>query len=768
MNNFVSTHWGTYETSKKNEKNIKINKWSKDPNPSDFGLGFLESATDDLRINQPHIRKEWLKDRDNRKNLRGLDEFVPVSWKEAIDITAAELKNIKNNFGNSSIYAGSYGWASAGRFHHAKSQLNRFFNLFGGFSSSLQSYSYAAAQTLLPHIVGHDLYSFLDEHNTWNTLEKECDLIVMFGGMPLKNSQVSAGGVGKHTTEIALRKCVESGTKFINISPNANDSAKFLKAKQISIIPNTDTALMLSLAYILIVSDKYDQKFIEDYTSGFNEFKSYVLGENNNQPCTPEWASNITSIPVETIKWLGKKISKNKTMISISWSLQRASAGEQPLWMGITLASMLGHIGTEGGGIGFGYSSVNSTGDVFKKIPWKSLPQGKNKIKDFIPVARITDMLEKPNELFQYDGKKLKYPNIKLIYWAGGNPFHHHQDLNRLVKAWQRPKTIIVNEIWWNAQARHADIILPANTALERNDIMLNPRDPTIIANKKTISSIGESKSDFEIFSCLADKLGFKNSFTENKSELDWLKYLWNESKKVSEEMNLKLPEFDKFWEDGFFEVPIKKTKKIMFKEFRDNPKINALNTPSGKIEITSNTIKNYNLKDCKGYPTWIEPYEWLGRKENFPLHLISNQPEYRLHGQLDNAEYSLKNKIKDREPVLINIEDAKERNIENNDIVLIFNKRGRVLAGARLSNEVMRGVLVLSTGAWFDPDYEINTDLHGNPNVLTKDIGTSQLSQAPTSHTCLVEIRKAKQNEIKQVKIFLKPKTQKKLVQKY
>lgn len=768
MNNFVSTHWGTYETSKKNEKNIKINKWSKDPNPSDFGLGFLESATDDLRINQPYIRKEWLKDRDNRKNLRGLDEFVPVSWKEAIDITAAELKNIKNNFGNSSIYAGSYGWASAGRFHHAKSQLNRFFNLFGGFSSSLQSYSYAAAQTLLPHIVGHDLYSFLDEHNTWNTLEKECDLIVMFGGMPLKNSQVSAGGVGKHTTEIALRKCVESGTKFINISPNANDSAKFLKAKQISIIPNTDTALMLSLAYILIVSDKYDQKFIKDYTSGFNEFKSYVLGENNNQPCTPEWASNITSIPVETIKWLGKKISKNKTMISISWSLQRASAGEQPLWMGITLASMLGHIGTEGGGIGFGYSSVNSTGDVFKKIPWKSLPQGKNKIKDFIPVARITDMLEKPNELFQYDGKKLKYPNIKLIYWAGGNPFHHHQDLNRLVKAWQRPKTIIVNEIWWNAQARHADIILPANTALERNDIMLNPRDPTIVANKKTISSIGESKSDFEIFSCLADKLGFKNSFTENKSELDWLKYLWNESKKVSEEMNLKLPEFDKFWEDGFFEVPIKKTKKIMFKEFRDNPKINALNTPSGKIEITSNTIKNYNLKDCKGYPTWIEPYEWLGRKENFPLHLISNQPEYRLHGQLDNAEYSLKNKIKDREPVLINIEDAKERNIENNDIVLIFNKRGRVLAGARLSNQIMRGVLVLSTGAWFDPDYKINTDLHGNPNVLTRDIGASQLSQAPTSHTCLVEIRKARQNEIKQVKIFLKPKIQKKLVQKY
>jgi biotin/methionine sulfoxide reductase len=227
--------------------------------------------------------------------------------------------------------------------------------------------------------------------------------------------------------------------------------------------------------------------------------------------------------------------------------------------------------------------------------------------------------------------------------------------------------------------------------------------------------------------------------------------------------MNLKLPEFNKFWEEGFFEIPIEKTKKIMFKNFRDNPVKNPLNTPSGKIEITSNIIKNYNLKDCKGHPTWIEPYEWLGNKDNFPLHLISNQPEYRLHGQLDNADYSLKNKIKDREPVLINSADAKERNIENNDIVLIFNKRGRVFAGARLSDEVSKGVLVLSTGAWFDPNYEINADLHGNPNVLTKDIGTSLLSQGPTSHTCLVEIRKAEKNEIKKVTIFSKPHIQKK-----
>jgi biotin/methionine sulfoxide reductase len=297
---------------------------------------------------------------------------------------------------------------------------------------------------------------------------------------------------------------------------------------------------------------------------------------------------------------------------------------------------------------------------------------------------------------------------------------------------------------------------------------MLNPRDPTIVANKKSLMSVGESKSDYEIFSSLAKKLNFESAFTENKSELDWLKYLWNESKEIASKLDLDLPNFNEFWHKGFFEVPIKKTKKIMFQKFREDPKENPLNTPTGKIEISSEPIKSFNLKDCKGHPSWIEPYEWLGGKNNYPLHLISNQPEYRLHGQLDNAEYSLKNKIKNREPVTINIIDAKERNIKNEDIVLIFNERGKVLAGARITDEIMKGVVVLPTGAWFDPDYETNTDLHGNPNVLTKDIGTSELSQGPTSHTCLVEIKKAKKNEIKNLKIFLKPKLEKKLEEKF
>mgnify|MGYP001166647921 FL=1 len=755
MSKYISTHWGTYKVNQDKENNISLDYWEKDYYPTRFGLSLTEAATDHLRIKQPYIRKGWLKNKGKSDIDRGKDTFVPMSWDESLDIAANELLKTKNNFGNSSIYAGSYGWASAGRFHHAKSQVNRFFNHFGGFSSSYQSYSYAAAQTILPHIIGLDLYSTLDEHNSWNALSDNCELMVMFGGMPLKNSKVSSGGVGKHSTQEGMKKCVLGGTKFINISPLKNDSPEFLKAEHIAIRPNTDTALMLSLAYILITNNSYDKDFINKYTVGFDSFESYVLGKKNNAPCTPEWASNITNIPIKKIKNLAEKLITKKTMISMSWSLQRASRGEQPLWMGITLACMIGQIGTAGGGFGFGYSAVNSTGDSFTKIPWKSLPQGKNNIKDFIPVARITDMLEKPGETFDYDGQKLKYPDIKLVYWAGGNPFHHHQDLNRLVKAWQHPNTIIVNEIWWNAQARHADIIFPANTALERNDLMLNPRDPTIVANKKSIDSFANSKSDYEIFSGLANRLGFESTFTDNKNEMEWIEFLWEESKKIAKDFKINLPDFKKFWANGFYEVPCPDKKKIMFENFRNDPENFPLKTPSGKIEISSDTIESFQLKDCLSHPSWFEPYEWLGKINKYTLHLISNQPTHRLHGQLDNASDSRKSKIKDREPVLINSLDANKRSIKDDDIVMLYNDRGKVLAGAILSEDVMPGVVVLSTGAWFDPNYTLNTEVHGNPNVLTNDVGTSSLGQGPTSHTTLIEIKKASKEEIADVMIF-------------
>ena len=179
----------------------------------------------------------------------------------------------------------------------------------------------------------------------------------------------------------------------------------------------------------------YDKNFINKYTEGFEEFKNYLDGKNDGIKKSPEWASSICNIRIDKIKKISNLMAKSRTMISVSWSLTRQDHGEQPFWAAVVLASMLGQIGLPGGGIGFGYSAVNAIGNVNQWLPVVSFPQKNNSVKKFIPVARISDMLLNPNSEYDYNGQKLTYPEIKLIYWAGGNPFHHHQDLKRLSNA---------------------------------------------------------------------------------------------------------------------------------------------------------------------------------------------------------------------------------------------------------------------------------------------------------------------------------------------
>ena len=224
---------------------------------------------------------------------------------------------------------------------------------------------------------------------------------------------------------------------------------------------------------------------------------------------------------------------------------------------------------------------------------------------------------------------------------------------------------------------------------------------------------------------------------------------MWDKAIIEAKKHNINLPVFNSFWRKGYFELPPLKNEKIMFKDFRLNPLKNKLNTPSGKIEITSKNIKKFKLKDCRQYTSWFEPYEWLGNKKKFTLHLISNQPQFKLHGQLDNEKLSKKNKIKKKEPIIINPSDAKKRKLKNNDLVEVYNKRGRMLAGVKISKTVMEGVVVVSTGSWFSPHNKENLEMHGNPNVLTGDIPTSSLSQAPTAHNTLVEVKKCRKNLI-------------------
>jgi biotin/methionine sulfoxide reductase len=416
--------------------------------------------------------------------------------------------------------------------------------------------------------------------------------------------------------------------------------------------------------------------------------------------------------------------------------------------MAAVLAAMLGQIGLPGGGVGYGYGSISSVGNPVDSIGGMALPQGENPVKTFIPVARISDMLLNPGKSFEYNGQRLTYPDIRLVYWCGGNTFHHHQDLNRLVKAWQRPETIVVHEPWWNAMARHADIVLPATTPLERNDIGRVPADPIIFAMQQAIPPVGDARNDYDIFSGLAARLGFEESFTEGRSEQEWLRALYYEFRYQLTQQGIDLPEFDSFWDAGHVELPIEETPKVLLAEFRHNRDLHPLPTPSGRIEIFSETVNSFGYDDCPGHPIWLEPVEWLGaeRARRFPLHLISNQPATRLHSQHDLGAVSVANKVQGREPLLIHPRDAAVRGIKEGSVVRVFNDRGACLAGVRIANDVSPGVVVLPTGAWYDPEEPGGLDRHGNPNVLTLDKGTSRLAQGPISQTALVEVEIVKE----------------------
>jgi len=755
------SHWGAFRAVVENGRMVDVIPAERDTDPSPILRGMTDALYHQCRVAKPAIRKSWLeKGYKAGGEGRGAEPFVEVPWDEALDIVSKELKRIKKIHGNEAIFAGSYGWASAGRFHHAKTQLQRFMSCFGGYTEQKHNYSFAAGLAILPHILGD--HRTIRSPSSWEDIANNTGLFVAFGGCGTKNAQVEPGGSGQHTAKPWLEKLVDAGIEVVSITPLREDTPKFVNAKWLPIRPNTDVALMLAIAHTLVTENLHDAKFLERFSTGYERFEGYLLGTADGTPKSAEWAAEITGIDAEAIQSLARRMAATRTMIATSYSLQRGDHGEQTFWMTATLGAILGQVGLPGGGFGFGYGSMHGQGNPVTVYAAPNLSAGTNPTGSFIPVARISDMLLNPGQSYSFDGENRTYPDTRMVYWCGGNPFHHHQDLNRLVRAWQRPETIIVNEPWWTATARHADIVLPATTTLERNDVGASSRDRFIIAMHKAVEPVGDARNDFDIFGALARRVGVEEAFTEGRDEMDWLRHIYEVSRQDASRVGVGLSAFDDFWEQGHTESQAPNPPHTVLSEFRADPVANPLKTPSGKIEIFSEKIAGFGYDDCPGHPTWMEPIEWLGSEKTatYPLHMISNQPAGRLHAQMDFAGESLDSKIKNREPVVLHPDDAAMRNIKMHDIVRVFNERGATLAAAVISDEVCVGVIRLATGAWYDPAEpgRIGTiDKHGNPNVLTVDKGTSKLGQGPIAHTALVDVERYG-GEVEDITAFNQP----------
>ncbi|MDQ0313626.1 molybdopterin-dependent oxidoreductase [Amorphus orientalis] len=728
-------HWGAFEATVVDGRLVAAEPLAGSGADPDMIGAWPALVYSKDRIDRPHVRESYLKHGPRAGGAgRGREPMVPVDWETALDLVAGELRRVHGEFGPTSVFGGSYGWSSAGRFHHARTQVRRFLAAAGGFTDQVGNYSWGAAHAILPHVLGSaDAVS--GAATAWDTIAEAGDAVVAFGGLNPKNWHITSGGAVDHHLPEAVARAATRGVRFTVVSPFADDVPPGLDATLIRPRPNSDTAIILALAHEAVATGRADREFLDRYTSGAETFIAYLNGDRDGQPKTLDWAAEIADLDVAELRRLWDTVRTGRVMLTASWSLQRAEHGEQPFWALIALAALLGQIGQPGGGFTFGYGSMNGVGEIARKGYVPAMPGLPNPNGMGIPVAAFADAFLHPGDAIPFNGRSVTYPDVRLVYWAGGNPFHHAQDLGRLEEAWQRPETIIVHEPWWTPTAQRADIVLPATTSVERNDIGGSSRDPYVVAMPRMIDPVGEARDDFAIFRDLADRLGCRAAFDEGLDEEGWLRRLWSQTEARGAAEGINVPDFETFRSDGLWRVPAPATPEVLLADFRADPDRAPLATPSGRIELASPAIAGFGYETVPPHPAWLAPAEWLGAAGPDELHLVTNQPAKQLHGQLYQALPH-----DGPTPVAINPEDADSRGIADGDIVRLWNGRGACLATARLDDSLRPGVLIMATGAWYAPGDD-GVERNGNPNVLTASRRTSPLGQACAALSALVRI---------------------------
>lgn len=764
----TAARWGVVRGHVKGGKIMDLTPFEHDYAPSMNLEGLRELPYTPSRIRYPMVREGYLKNGPASRDKRGEEKFVRVSWDTALDLVAKEMNRVYDNYGPSAVFGRSYGWMSTGKVNAAINLQQRLLNLRGGFIQCINSYSTAAISRILPYVVGTG-----DPRSTsWEMVLKHSERVILWGADPLVTNDID-WLTTLHNGAGYFRALKAKGTKTISINPIATDTAEYLGSEWIAPRPGTDCAMMLGMIHELVRTKKTDEAFLAKCTYGWPELRDYVMGKTDGIEKTPAWAAQECGVPAEKIVELVHDMQSHRTMIMMGWGIQRIQYGEQSHWMGFALAAALGQIGLPGGGIGTNYAYSNGgtpmaygpflggISSSVKPVKASTLPWKGSKV---IPVARFADCFVNPGKVIDFNGTKVTYPEVRLVMWAGGNPFAHQPDTMNLERAWKKPETVIVTDTVWTATARHADIVLPAATAFEHADItnIGTYSNDGIVAMQQAIEPQWESKSDYWIFSQLAERLGCQEAFTEGLDEMGWIRRLYGDAQKMGERIGVKLPNFEDFWKKGYvlFDVREKDRKFVAFEDFRKDPKAHSLDTESGLIQLYSPQIAGYKYADCLGHPSYFVPSEGVNTKtQDTPLALMACKSRYRMHSQLDGTTSHHFANIEDREPCWINPADAKTRGIESGDVVLVRNKRGALLAGAYVTDRVMPGVVVVHHGAWFAP-MDVNgrrIDVHGNSNTLTMDVPTSSLACGNIASTALVEVEKWK-GELPRVYVYDQP----------
>ncbi|EJG0040053.1 trimethylamine-N-oxide reductase TorA [Vibrio parahaemolyticus] len=760
----TGSHWGAFRAHIYAGKVQEIKPLELDKNPTEMLNGIKGIIYSPSRVRYPMVRLDWLKKHKYSADTRGNNRFIRVTWDEALDLFYRELERVQKEYGPWALHAGQTGWNQTGSFNNCTAHMQRAVGMHGNFITKVGDYSTGAGQTIMPYVLGStEVYA---QGTSWSEILENSDNIILWANDPVKNLQVGwnceTHESFKYLAELK-EKVAKGEINVLSVDPVKNKTQRYLENDHLYINPMTDVAFMLAVAHVLYNENLYDKKFIDTYCLGFEEFIQYVQGKTKDKvEKTPEWAAAICGVKADKIREFARMLVSGRTQILMGWCIQRQEHGEQPYWAAAVVAAMVGQIGLPGGGISYGhhYSSIGvpSTGFAGPGGFPRNLDQGmkpKWDNNDFngysrtIPVARWIDCLLEPGKEINYNGGKVKLPDFKMMVISGCNPWHHHQDRNRMKKAFRKLQTVVTIEFAWTATCRFSDIVLPACTQWERNDIDVygSYSNKGLIAMHRLVDPLFQSKPDFQIMSELTQRFGRREEYTRGMSEMEWIENLYNDCKKANEG-KFEMPEFNEFWEKSVLDFGEGKPW-VRHADFRKDPELNPLGTPSGFIEITSRKIGRYGYEHCQEHPMWFEKSERSHGgpgSDKYPFWLQSCHPDKRLHSQMcESEEFRATYAVQGREPVYINPIDAKAKGIKDGDLVRVFNGRGQLLAGAVLTDSYPRGVIRIEEGAWYGPLNEKEGAIctYGDPNTLTQDIGSSELAQATSANTCIVDFEK-------------------------
>ena len=779
------------------------------------------------RILYPMKRVDWDPNGARNQHNRGKSAFERISWDEAATIIANEINRLaplgadgkRDGHAITAITGSHHNWGIVG---YKMAPFGRFFGMINYTPILDNPDSWEGWMWGAPHMWG--FYWRLGQPEQFDLLQdalKNTDMIVFWSNDPDSTHGIYSG----QESNIWRVWLKEMGMKCVFIDPFYNYTAAVMDGTWFAPRPGTDTALAAAIAYTWFKDDTYDHDYVERKTIGIDEFRAYIMGDEDGVPKTCEWAAEKTGIPARRIRalakeWASKKVALAGGVRGGEGSACRTAYGTEEARMLIALAAMQGFgkpgVSIWGTTMGApadytwfpGYAEPDSQMGKSPAAARKLATEGTIKQRlyrltypeaiidgqgDFIGDGFCGKSIEQQfnHNTYPIEGK------VKLLWRYGGSFMGTMTDTNRYIKLYQYEgenalDTVINQDCWWSGETPYADIILPACTNLERNDLgewsvgggytthaHIGNNWRVIVREQKCVEPYGESKSDYDIFTLIAEKLGQKELYTENKTEDDWAEAYWNLSDLAQ---RCSWEEFNK---KGYYIVPVPEDYEEhpafrWYYEDRDcdtqdylNPKIKAvhnmnsmeptehskeLGTYSGKLEFASEDLKVLSPDDDERPPVPHYIPSWEGHEtelyKKYPLQIISPHPRFSFHTHYDKHaswlnEIPVHRVIKDGYaywPARINPKDAADRNIKNGDLVELYNDRGSVICIADVTYRVPVGVMhSYGCSAKYDPLVpEVGaTDRGGCVNILTNKRMLSKNAPGMAPNSCLIEVRK-------------------------